>query len=241
TLNALSTLLALDGRVGDAQVPLQEQRIEIVKALHGEDSGWYAFTLADAVPTFKSIGDVVRAEVLAREAITVSARVYDKPHMIPAVAHCNYGALLLQLGRFEAALPELDTAIAIDESLGRSDLHAESCRFNRVWVYLGLGAVDKVAAEAQAQQRLATRRGDGFSRYSLQVCGLVASAWLREGRMADAARRIDECVAAAPEAEAGKSTSLLELARAELALSSGDLDRAKELISTQLDALPPED
>ncbi|MCB1566748.1 MAG: serine/threonine protein kinase [Rhodanobacteraceae bacterium] len=240
-LNALSTLLALNGGLGEAQVPLQEKRIEIVKALHGEESGWYAFTLADAVPTFKSTGDVKRAEALALEAIAVSARVYDKPHMIAAVAHCNYGALLMQLGRYQTALPELDAAIAIDETLGRSDLHAESCRFDRAWVYLALGDYDRVAGEADAQQQLANRRGDSIPRYTLQACGLVASAWLRQGRVTDAAQRIDDCARSVPTADDDEPAPLFELARAELALASDDLEQAETRIAIQQDALPEDD
>ena len=160
-------------------LPIHEERISVVRALYGEHSGWYAYTLADAVPSFRNAGRLVRAEQLAREAVTIADRIYDKPDALAAVPYCNLGALLMQIGRLREALPYYDRTIAIDEAISRNNLHAESCRSGRAYVHAALGQRDAALADLAADRDMLKKLGRERSVQWLSTCGLEATLELR--------------------------------------------------------------
>ena len=225
-LNSLSTLLAVTERSGAEQVPLQEQRIAIVRELHGVDSGWHAFTLADAVPTFRATRQYQRAEELALEAIAVASRVYHQPHMIPAVARCNYAALLLETARYDEAVGHYEAALAMDRATNRTDRHAESCVHGLGLTHLRAGRPEAALQQFSARRALMAARGDQASMFQVSGCSYEAIAGLRTGRPAATVEAgLDRCLAPADAAEI-RSEPWVALARAELALARGDLASA---------------
>ena len=230
-LNSLSTLLSVTGRKGAEQVPLQEQRIRIVRELHGVDSGWHAFTLADSVPTFRATRQYQRAEELALEAIAVATRVYDKPHMIPSVARCNYAALLLETGRFDEAVGHYEASLAMDRATARTDLHAESCVHGLALAHLDGGRAAAALDYFAARRALMAARGDASSMFQLGGCSHEALAMLRLGHpQAAVLSALDACLAPVDPAERAGDPRIA-LVHAELALERNDLAAAGAAIA----------
>ncbi|MFZ2236155.1 MAG: serine/threonine-protein kinase, partial [Dokdonella sp.] len=153
-LNALGTALALQLRAYPEQAALHEQRLAITRTLYGADTGLYAYALADSVPTFRKAGQIARAEAVAREAVSIADQVYKKPHMYAAVANCNLAAMYQHEGRLADAATTYDRSIAMDEAIGRTDLHAESCRRDRAYVRAARGDFVGSRADLKIDQEM---------------------------------------------------------------------------------------
>lgn len=194
TLNALTSLLAIAQRGLDERMPLHEERIAVARELFGPDNGWYAYTLADSVPTFrKSPAHLVRAEAIAREAVAITARIYDKPHMFAAVAECNLAALLVTTKRYPEAIEHFDRSIGIDRALQRRDLHAQSCVFGRAQARAETGDAAGAIADLDDDRAMLVHLDRKKSAMWLRNCALQARLLLEAGDRGGAAGLLQRC------------------------------------------------
>lgn len=194
TLNALTSLLAIAQRGLDERLPLHEERLVVARRLFGANNGWYAYTLADSVPTLrKSPAHIARAESIAREAVAITSRVYDKPHMFAAVAECNLAALLVAQKRYQEAIGHFDRSIGLDLALQRRDLHAQSCLFGRAQARAGSGDVAGALADLDADRRMLTHLDRENSVMWMRNCALHARLLLDDGAQAHAAALLQRC------------------------------------------------
>ena len=236
-LNVLGTSLALQKRGYAEQADLHEKRFAITRAIYGAESGMYAYALADAVPTFRKAGQIARADDLGRNAVAITERVYDKPHMFGAVANCNLAALLMQEGNLAEAAEYLDRSIAIDEAIGRSDPHVESCRRNRAYVRFALSDSNGARADLAVDRLILERLGKQQSPLWLTTCGIEASILVREQNSVAASRLLDDCAAdhsPTPPAPVDE----FDLARAELDMFDSDWESAAARLADLRKRLP---
>lgn len=237
TLNALGTVLALQKRAYPEQADLHEQRLSVSRKLYGADSGHYAYALADSVPTFRKAGQIVRAEAVAREAVTISGRVYDKPHMYAAVANCNLAALFQQEGRLNDAASSYDRSIAIDEAIARTDLHAESCRRERAYVRAAMADFSGARADLTVDREMLERLGKQHSTLWLSNCAIEASILVREQRSGSATELLDRCESEhSPESTV--PVDALDIARAEIDVANADWAAAIKRLDVLRERLP---
>jgi len=238
-LNALSASLALSGRASDRaeRLVLHGQRLEVARLLFGDNDGVYAFHLADSVPSYRNAGQLDRAEALARQALAITDRIYDKPHMYAAVAACNLAAVLQQRGDLHGAASWYDRSIAIDEALDRNDVHAESCRYNRAYSRAGTGDFEGARRDLHADRVMLGKLDNGAG-YWLRNCGMEASVLLRQGQPAAAVALTNACMATHGSDPAVVSPELM-LARAELAHVHGDANAASSLLADLRQRQPP--
>ncbi|HMM66577.1 MAG TPA: protein kinase [Dokdonella sp.] len=236
-LNALGTSLAIQRRGYPEQAALHEERLELTRSLYGEETGWYAFALADAVPTFRKAGQISRAEDLARKSVRISDGIYSSPHMIAAVANCNLAGVLQQQGNPAEALAYYDRSVSIDEALSRGDLHVESCRRGRALARLSLadfsGSRDDLAADRALLEKLDKHQ----STLWLATCGIEASILVRERETEAAGKLLDQC---APDHSPTPPTPVdeFDLARAEIELARADWDAARSRLEELRTRLP---
>ncbi|WP_105102012.1 protein kinase domain-containing protein [Microbulbifer pacificus] len=239
TLNHLSTVIYLAGRSAEEQLPVHEKRFEVARKLYGDDNGWYAYTLADAVPTYRKMGLNRAATELAERAEAVAKRIYRAPHLVKAVAICNHAAVLLQDGNFEEALRRYDESIAVDTALNRNDLHAESCLRGRAYARAARGEYQAALADLSQSREMLVSLDRGDSPQWLANCGMETSVLLRMGRKSHAAGVLNEC----GQREAASANELpldYEQARAELYLSDGELERSARILSSLRERYAPE-
>lgn len=238
-LNALTSILARRDGPLDERIALHEQRVATARTLYGADNGWYAYTLADGVPTLRrDPAHLQRAEEMAREAVDITTRVYQEPHMFAAVASCNLAALLAQDARMAEAVEHYARAIGIDEALQRNDLHARSCRYGRAYAFAALGqsaaALDDLARDRTMLSVMELER----SREWMSNCGLEALLQVRAGAAAEAQATLDDCRARHVPADA-TPVQLLELAQAEVHLARHDPQAAAPILRALREALRP--
>ncbi len=237
-LNALGTALALQQRAYPEQAALHEQRLAITRTLYGADTGLYAYALADSVPTFRKAGQIARAEVVAREAVSIADHVYKKPHMYAAVANCNLAALYQHEGRLSDAATTYDRSIAMDEAIGRTDLHAESCRRDRAYVRVARGDFVGARADLKIDQEMLERGGKQRSVQWALNCAIEASMLVREQRSAEASEMLDRC-AMKHWPEPAVPVDPFEIARAEIDVSNAAWDKARTRLEALRERLPP--
>lgn len=237
-INAMTNALALARRDVAVRIPYHEQRLEIARRLFGENGGWYAYTLADSVPTLRrSPAHFAQARELANRAATITDRVYREPHLFAAVAHCNLAALLQQAGEHAPALAHYDRAIAIDTALGRNDRHAESCRYGRAYSRAAIGDIAGALADLESDRAMIERIGAGAVAPMLANCGLHASLLMRQGKLEEA-KRVLARGDGAPVEEIARSLPYQQ-ARAEFAWLSGQRQSAREQLALLRDQHRP--
>lgn len=240
-LNSLSFTLYLKGVGAAERIHLTDQRLQVTRTLHGADSAWYGYALADSAPMLRRAGQVVRAETVARQGVQITAGALSKPHMFSAVANCNLAAVLKQQGKTAEALEYYDRTIAIDESLGRSDLHAESCRWGRAMAHAALGNIGAARADLEADREMLTKLGKQQSTSWLNNCGMQASLLVREGDADGASRLLEDCRAEHSPATTDVNEGLdAALAKAEIEIASGNRESAMTQLSELRERLPPE-
>ncbi len=237
-LNALGTSLALQKRAYPEQATLHERRLALTRTLYGEDDGWYAYALADAVPTLRKAGQIERAERIAREAVAITDRIYDKPQMFAAVANCNLAALLQHEGRYADALAPYDRSIAIDDAIRRNDMHVESCRRGRAYSRAAMTDFSGASADLSADRDILARLGKQQSTLWLSNCGLEASILLRQHRVNEAGSLLDRC-AVEHSPKPAEEVNDFELARTEVELNRQQWDAAGRRLDTLRERLPP--
>lgn len=239
-LNALNTILAIGKADLDERIALHEERFRVARSLYGPRDGWYAYTLADSVPTLRrSPRHLDRAEAIAREAVDIVDGVYRKPHLFAAVAYCNYAALLAQRARPEQALPYFDRSIAVDEALSRNDRHAESCRYGRADALAALGRFDEAIADLAVDRAMLAKLGPAVASLKLNNCGLHASLLLRRQRSDQAQTQLRDCGRGAAPADIAKAY-IYRQAMAEAAWLRGDGAAAAQLLDQLRTDQPPD-
>ncbi len=237
-LNALGTALALQKRAYPEQAALHEQRLAITRTLYGAESGLYAYSLADSVPTFRKAGQIARAETVAREAVSVTDKVYTKPHMYAAVANCNLAALYQHEGRLDEASTKYDRSIAIDDAIGRTDLHAESCRRDRAYVRAARGDFAGARADLKIDHEMLERLGKQHSIQWLSACAIEASILVRQQHSESASTMLDRCESDhSPDPIV--AVDPLEISRAEIDFSKAEWSSANARLEKLRERLPP--
>lgn len=239
TLNYLSTIINLTDRNPEKQLPIHEKRFEIARQLYGEDNGWYAYTLADAVPTYRKLGLLEDATELAIRAEETAKRIYREPHLVKAVAICNYAAVLLQAGRLDEALERYNKSIRIDSALDRNDLHAESCRRDRAYIRAAQGDFQDARADLDYSREMLVSRDHLDSSQWLANCGLKASVLLRMGRVQQAGETLGECEKSEA-ANENEHPLEYQQALAELHFFRGDFQRSARLLTAMRNKYTPE-
>ena len=240
-LNTLSFVLYLKGAGPAERIELTDQRLQVTRTLYGADSAWYGYALADSVSTLRRAGQVTRAEAVARQSVEITDNALSEPHMFSAVANCNLAALLKQQGRMAEALDYYDREIAIDESLGRSDLHAESCRRGRAMTHAALGNFRAARDDLEFDREMLTKLGKQQSALWLTNCGMEGSLLVREGKADDASPLLEACVAEHSPTKADAEDQLeLALAEVEIAVVRTNWKSAALQLSELRKRLPPE-
>ncbi|MDQ2701677.1 MAG: serine/threonine protein kinase [Pseudomonadota bacterium] len=195
-LNALTSLLAIAQRDMGERMRLHEERIAVARRLFGPDNGWYAYTLADSVPTMrKSPAHLARAEAIAREAVDITARIYDKPHMFTAVAECNLAALLMEDTRYPEAIRHYDRNIEVDRALQRRDLHAQSCIAGRARARAESGDTAGALADLEDHRAMLVHLEREKSAMWMGNCAQQARLMLGAGDRTGAAALLQRCEA----------------------------------------------
>ncbi len=238
-LNSLSFVLSLRGVAYSERVDLNDQRLQVTRTLHGADSGWYGYALADSVSTLRRAGLIARAETAARESVKITDAAFSAPHMFSAVATCNLAALLRMQGRMAEALEYYDRNIATDESLARNDLHAESCRRGRASVHTAIGDFAAARKDLESNRSMLDKLGKQQSTLWLTNCGLEASVLVREQNADAATGLLDRC-AAEHSPEPASAVDDFDLARAEIDVVNENWDSAETRLSALRERLPPE-
>ena len=237
TIDGLSAALSVNNPEDTERlVELSEEQIRLSLLLDGPDSGRYANTLADQVPTFGRAGDHLRARELAFEAAAIADRVYDGPHVNRAAVHCQLAAHLHWRGEFAEAIAHYAIANDIARQLQLSGLHVQAC-----FMYAGyaLAATGDYQAALPEMERSWEILGDHNYRDSgtgHASCGTHASILLRLGDLQDATRTLAGC----PRDSSAKPQLMHTQALAELHFASGELDEATRILVALRENRPPE-
>lgn len=238
-LNSLSFVLSLKGVAYAERVELNEQRLQVTRMLHGSDSGWFGYALADSVSTLRKAGEIEQAESNARESVRITDAAFTEPHMFSAVANCNLAALLKTQGRIREAVAYYDREIVIDEALARGDLHAESCRRGRAMTRMALGDFAGSRSDLDFDRLMLEKLGKQQSTQWLATCGLDASMLVREAHLDAATRMLDICATDHSPIDDGIADEF-DLARAEVALGEENWTAAATQLEALRSRLPPE-
>src|SRR5690606_15488795 len=77
------------GHSADVLLEIVEEELRISKLVDGEQSGWYAYRLANNSRYFLFAGQAERAGGMLEQAVGIVDEVYKQPHQIAAVIHCD--------------------------------------------------------------------------------------------------------------------------------------------------------
>ena len=215
---------------------IAEEQIRLSRVIDGPDSGWYASTLADQVPTFGRIGEVARAEQVAREAVAITDRVHAGPHSTKAAAHCQLAAHLVWQGRHAEAVEHFAVASDINRQLGQSNLHVQACFMFGGYANAAMGHYPSALADLERSREILRQHGGGTSPTGLADCGLRASVQLRLGELDAAADTLAGC----PRPDGGTPQLQHVQGLAELHLARGEYAAAGRLAAELRESRPPE-
>ncbi|QOW24910.1 serine/threonine-protein kinase [Lysobacter sp. H23M47] len=216
-------------------VELAEEQIRLSQLIDGPESGQYANTLADQVPTFSRAGNPERAEALALEAVAIADRAYTRPHHNRAAAHCQLGSYLTWQGRYGEALRYFAIADEINSALAISNLHAEACFRFSGYVHAAQGEHAKALTNLMHSWKILGEHDQHNSASGESSCGVRASVHLRLGDIAAAEKALAECVP-----DAGTTPQMmLTQAQAELHLVRGRFTDAARLAAGMREERPP--
>ncbi|WP_132998938.1 serine/threonine-protein kinase [Luteimonas arsenica] len=220
----------------ERMVAISEEQIRLSRLIDGPDSGWYASTLADQVPTFGRAGDHVRAGELAREAVAIADRVYPGPHSKKAAAHCQLAAHLHLRGRFAEAVEHYAVASGINRELGQSNLHVQACFMFSGYANVATGDYPTALADMERSWEILGQHDYRTSPTGLTACGNRASLQLLLGDIGAAAGILADC----PRPDGGPPVIQHHQAFAELHLARGQLAEAGRIAEELREAGPPE-
>ncbi|MGN7726298.1 serine/threonine protein kinase [Luteimonas sp. 22616] len=210
-------------------LPILDESLRLTRLLEGETSGWHAYALANASPTFLLAGKAERAREMLEQAVKIAESVYDQPHQTTAVIQCQLGAHLhLRGGHREEALQHYDAGADIDRAIGRKNLHAAECARYRAILRTSLGQYAGALEDVDRSQALRALNNQLDTGVTRSLCGLRASIHVRQGDVAQARKALDQCPASA---KAGDSI-YFSLAQAEVLIARGRLGEAGELADT---------
>ncbi len=239
-LNALTTAMALLGRDTGEQIPWHERRLAVAIRVHGPEDGWTAYTLADAIPTFRNAGLPERALEIGAQALAIVDRLYSEPDALAVVVYCNNASMFRHLGRHREALVLYERYAAMERELKRANLHAESCWAGYAESLAAQDRVDEALAAIAQAHAVLDRTGSDRPLNRLNLCGLEAGLVARIQDPAQASRRLQRC----GREYAGDdfdSTRAVQYRTVEalLAVSEGRHERATELLHTLREQVLP--
>jgi tetratricopeptide (TPR) repeat protein len=237
-LNTMSLLLSMSGRPASEQVPIQEERLRALSHMREDDPGYFAFVLADLVPTFRRAEQYARAEALGLESVAISDRLYHEPHLMTAVATCNLGWLYLEISRVTEARSWLDRTISIDRAISRADVHAESCLEGRAQAAALLGDLDAASADLDAAERMLAQQGVSRSLAWTSLRALQATLASQRGNL-ELAETLLHQAEYDHLPEAASRPRALDLALAELSLLRGEHSVAEARLSDLREKFKP--
>jgi len=217
-------------------VQLAEEQIRLSRLLDGPDSGRYADTLADQVPTFSRAGNHARARELATEAASIADRVYQGPHVNRASVHCQLAAHLQLQGEYAEAVTHYAIANDISRELQRSDLHVQACFMYAGYVRAATGDYRGALSDLEHSWKILGDHDYRHSPTGLASCGSHASVQLRLGDLRGAADTLAGC----PADPAAAPQLMHAQAFAELHFARGELDDAARLLAMLRASRPPE-
>lgn len=217
-------------------VEIAEEQIRVSRLVDGTESGHYASTLADQVPTFSRAGDHARARQLALEAVSIADRAYTKPHTNKAAAHCQLAANLHWGGEYARAVQHYAVANGINSELGLSDLHVQACFMFGAYARATQGDYHAALDELERSWAILGDHDYRDTPTGYASCGTQASVQLRAGEIESAARTLAGCVPA----EGTTLPLMYTQARAELHFARGELDDAARVAREARINRPPE-
>ncbi|GGK13726.1 serine/threonine-protein kinase [Luteimonas terricola] len=231
-----ATISVTDPDDTQRQVRIAEEQIRLSRLLDGPESGWYASTLSDQVPTFGRAGDHARAGQLAFEAVAIVDRVYVRPHSKKAAAHCQLAAHLHLNGRFSEAVEHYTVAGDINRQLELSDLHVQACFMFGGYARAAVGDYRGALDDLERSWEILGQHDYRTSPTGYAACGTWASVQLRLGDTEGAAGTLAGC----PRRE-GETPQLQHAqAVAELQLARGESAAAARLAAEMRESRPPE-
>ncbi len=218
-------------------VPLIEERNRITGVVHGKESGEYAFVIGDSVAILRNVPEqFARAEAQALEAAALLERAFRGPHMKKTGPACQYGIHLLQRGRTQEALVELDASRANALAVGQVDASSTRCLAARARALAALGRFDAAADDLDATVALFGQLGHPANPVAIEACGLRASLHLRQGDADAAARMLGSC----PALEGGQMPLDVAQARAEFHFVRSEFEQAQALAAGLRARFPPD-
>jgi tetratricopeptide (TPR) repeat protein len=175
-------------------------------------------------------GDITRAEELIRQALAASPRSY--------VAHFAKGQALRARGRCEEAIPEYETAVALNPSVGIIAALGE-CKFYT-------GSIDEMIPLQERAIRLSPRDpfvGNGYQRiglvHLLQSRTDEAIFWLEKARTANPGRALPHAYLASAYALKGETErAVAELAEARRLRGEGSYSSIARLRANEYWGVP---
>jgi serine/threonine-protein kinase len=164
------------------------EAVEMQTKLYGpDDSEHLSYALMDQAAAYRAIGRLDESRALCERALRIRAAAQRPDHLDMALLHNNYGSVLFDLGDYEAARKEFETAVAIwDTALGPG--HEETVGALRSLAHIVLQDRDFEGAERYAQRGLEISEARYGSDHpetisGLSTLGVVYGTW---GRNEDA-------------------------------------------------------
>ena len=237
TIDGLSAALSVNNPEDTERlVELSEEQIRLSLLLDGPDSGRYANTLADQVPTFGRAGDHVRARELAFEAAAIADRVYNGPHVNRAAVHCQLAAHLHWRGEYPEAVEHYAISNGISRQLQLSDLHVQACSMYAGYALAATGDYQAALPEMERSWEILGDHDYRDSPTGHVSCGTHAAIQLRLGDPEAAARTLAGC----PRDSSAKPQLMHTQALAELHFTRGEFEEASRLVAALREDRPPE-
>ena len=217
-------------------VEIAEEQIRVSRLIDGPESGQYASTLADQVPTFSRAGDRARARELALEAVALADRVYTRPHTNRAAAHCQLAANLHWNGEYADAVGHYATSTGIYSELQLSDLHVQACYMYGAYARAVQGDYHVALGDLERSWEILGDHDYRATPTGYASCGTQASIQLRLGDTESAGRTLEGCALA----EGDTPPLMYSQALAELHFARGEFNEAARVTAQTRKDRPPE-
>lgn len=215
----------IPGHSAGELLEIAEEELRISRLVDGEQSGWYAYRLANNSRNFLFAGQVERAGKMLEQAVDIVDVVYRQPHHIAATIHCDMAAHLHLFGELDRAMEHYAKAAEIDRAIDRTSLSASECARYRGIINATIGRYAAALEELDRAESLRILNKNGQSAIGRSICGMRASIQVRLGAVDQANQALEQCQA---RPDAG-STHIYTLAEAEVHMALGRLEEATEL------------
>ena len=225
----LQTLGVAIGQVSGHSVEevleIAEEELRISRLVDGEQSGWYAYRLANNSRNFLFAGQIEHAGKMLEQAVDIVDAVYKQPHQIGATIHCDMAAHLHLFDDLGRAMEHYDRAAEIDRAIDRTSLSASECARYRGIINATMGRYAPALEELDRAESLRILNQSDQSAIGRSICGMRASIQLRLGAVDQAGQALEQCQA---QPDAG-SSHIYTLAEVEVRMVQGQLEEANRL------------